>query len=317
MGKKEVPSLPSVQAWLRAYFPDADWPVEREHSGRSTYVFRIRAGEKNLYLRILPEAEMSFGVEVHAHELLRRKGVQVPEVIAYENYAEALGMSVMLVREIIGDSAGQADALNRMDYENVMRAAGRQIALVHQVPVDGFGWIRRGREEAADGLHGENSSSEAYVYEGLEQDLGFLSQELLHGSEISRIRGVLKTGLQWMTRHEARLVHGDFDDSHIFQDRGSYTGLIDFGEMQGSSPMYDLGHFKLHDGQRFAGYEALTAGYGEVTPLTPDDQLEISLWALWIGVRRLAVAGRRPPGSYRQHLTKAVRQELDLLGSRL
>ncbi|CAG7644276.1 phosphotransferase [Paenibacillus allorhizosphaerae] len=126
--------------------------------------------------------------------------------------------------------------------------------------------------------------------------------------------------MEW---HAPRLVHGDFDDDHIFAHHGTYTGIIDFGEIQGSSPLYDLGHFKLHDGQYHhdrLGFRSLAAGYNEVRELSYEDQVEIDLWALWIGTRRLARRykyNRRDSqgnwGRYHDHLRKTVQIEIQLL----
>lgn len=41
------------------------------------------------------------------------------------------------------------------------------------------------------------------------------------------------------------LAHGDFDTTHIYQDNGRYTGIIDFGEIRGADRWYDLGYFHM------------------------------------------------------------------------
>ncbi|WP_168928994.1 aminoglycoside phosphotransferase family protein [Paenibacillus dokdonensis] len=315
MNKKEAPTIETAAGLAHPYLHTSHFRIERELSGVSTYVYRIDTGKEVFYLRILPEQGMSFGVEVQVHHLLRQQGVQVPEVIGYENRHETLGMSIMLVREIPGSQAGQG--MSNEGYEHILGEAGKQIALVHRVPVDGFGWIIRGADEDSTVLRAEKSAIDEYLNEFLEGDLCFLSEQILRETEASRIQTVLKNSASLMKRHESKLVHGDFDDSHIFQLNERYTGMIDFGEIQGSSPLYDLGHFKLHDGQHYTGYQALAGGYGEIHPLTAEDQLEIDLWALWIGVRRLGIVGRRTTGSYLNHLTKMVRHELDLISSKL
>ena len=45
----------------------------------------------------------------------------------------------------------------------------------------------------------------------------------------------------------SRLAHGDFDATHIYQRDGLYTGVIDFGEMRGAEPHYDLAYFLVQD----------------------------------------------------------------------
>ncbi|MWV46327.1 phosphotransferase [Paenibacillus sp. HJL G12] len=254
-------------------------------------------------------------MEVHVHQLLLQKGVRVPEVIFYENHHEAFGMSVMLVREIPGSLVG--DDLSMGEFERVLREAGKQLAVINQVPVEGFGWVRRGRNEGARNLVGEKNGIGDFIAEHLTEDLHFLSGNLLSIAEAARIQDILKLGASLMSRHESRLVHGDFDDSHIFQQFGKYKGIIDFGEIQGNSPLYDLGHYKLHDGQRYSGFKALSEGYQEVESLTAEDLLEIELWALWIGVRRLGIVGRRSSGKYVEILLQAVRREMGIIQGRL
>lgn len=315
MHKKQAPSMDKVEAVVHQILGGTVLGIERETQGVSTYVYRIETGKETLYLRILPEHEKSFAAEVLVHNLLLQKGVRVPEVVYFANCDESLGMSVMLVREIPGTHAGEN--LTREEYDAVLMDAGRQIALANQVPVDGYGWIQRGKHDEGTVLRGEHSEIKDVITEFLEPDLSFLSEGILPANEASRIRSILESGAPLMGRHEARLVHGDFDDSHIFQQHGAFTGIIDFGEIQGSSPLYDLGHFKIHDGQRYLGYPALAEGYREVAALSAEDQLEIDLWALWVGVRRLGIIGRRHPGAYLNHLRQAVRKELECIGSKL
>lgn len=312
MNRMKAPQVEAVRSFINERLHAGDYRIERVLNGVSTYVYRVGHGDETFYLRILPEQDMGFGVEVHVHQLLLQKGVRVPEVISFENHHEALGMSVMLVREIPGSSAG--DGVTLGEYESILREAGRQLALINQVPVDGFGWVRRGRDERITGLRGEKISMDEYVYEHLAEDLHFLSGNLLPAVEATRILQLLGRGAALMSRHEAKLAHGDFDDSHIFQQAGRYTGILDFGEIQGSSPLYDLGHFLLHDGQRYSGFHALIEGYRDVTFLAAEDLLEIDLWALWIGMRRLGIVGRRSSGGYVEYLLRAVRKALAAIG---
>jgi len=306
--KHNAPSMEDVIQVVRECLGSTDFEVERVFSGASTYVYRAHHMGKLFYLRVLPEKDMSFGVEVYLHRLLRQADVQVPEVIHFEPRHDLLGMSIMLVTEIPGSDA--SECLSAEMYANLMKDAGRQIARINQIEVDGFGWIVRGGASCELALRAEKGELQDVIDAFLDEDLSVLAERVFSLGDTSRIRGLLREGAVLMTRHPSRLVHGDFDDSHIFQQGGEFTGIIDFGEMQGSSPLYDLGHFKLHDGQRYQGFHALAAGYNEVRVLTSDDHLEIDLWALWIGVRRLGMIINRPYGGYHEHLIRTVKHEI-------
>jgi aminoglycoside phosphotransferase (APT) family kinase protein len=82
----------------------------------------------------------------------------------------------------------------------------------------------------------------------------------------------------------AHLAHGDFDATAIFSAAGRYTGIIDFGEIRGAEPAYDLGHFHLHDGEPPL-LPALLEGYARVAP--PPDAPSIRRSAVLLGLRQL------------------------------
>jgi hypothetical protein len=97
---------------------------------------------------------------------------------------------------------------------------------------------------------GERDTFYDFFYENLEHDQFLLSNYSFNANERNAIRVLLENGFTLIKRKYAYLAHGDFDLTHIFQRNGHYTGIIDFGEIMGSSPFYDLGHFKLHDGSQ-------------------------------------------------------------------
>jgi Ser/Thr protein kinase RdoA (MazF antagonist) len=94
-------------------------------------------------------------------------------------------------------------------------------------------------------------------------------------------------------------MHGDFDDSHIFQDKVRFTGIIDFGEIRGSHRLYDLGHYKLHD--NYGRFTSLLAGYRTVYPITEEDFIKIDYLALFMGLGRCKY----------KHYKKLVQRQLE------
>jgi hypothetical protein len=153
--KKEAPPINLVKQTAKDRLPVAAERIERVLTGASTYVYRVLSGESTSYLRLLPEQANSFGVEVYVHNLLRQKGVQVPEVIYYEHSNKSLGMSMMLVTEIPGSDVGICTT--EEVYCNILFHAGTQLAAINQVKVDGFGWIRREAREPGAALRGEKT----------------------------------------------------------------------------------------------------------------------------------------------------------------
>ena len=269
--------------------------IKRVEEGISTYVYRIYSNNEIFYLRLLPEIDASFAPEVHVHQVLRAKGVKVPEVVYYEHYNAVFQQSLMLITEIQGTHLGYCTS--REDQKAILREAGRDLALINSIPVKHFGWIRRDRSQVTQ-LEAEFLSYRAFIYEHLENDLILLEKsQILSSSDVVAISSILKRYDTWLNEEQATLAHGDFAVTHIYQQQGHYTGIIDFGEIRGANLFYDLGHFRIHDGETLPNLVLpyLIEGYEEVAALPPDYELRISFSSLLIAIRKFAYVTQKYP----------------------
>ena len=169
----------------------------------------------------------------------------------------------------------------------VARAAGRDLGLLSRVEVRGFGWIRRQPPvwplRATSPTYAEFVTS--YLPDPWPGPLAalFTAAELEHlWALVDRERGRDLEG--------GTLAHGDFDRTHIFHLGGDYSGLIDFGEIRGAEPLFDLGHFALweREGGAVPLLDDLLAGYGEVAALPAGHVELIGRSAILLGLRQLA-----------------------------
>ena len=108
-------------------------------SASPTYVYQARTPSEIYYARFLPE-DFSFAAEATAHKIMTDANVQVPQIIAFEDKETMSGKSMMLISEISGVCMEESYPENPAE---ILREAGRQLALIHSIPVDGFGWIDR------------------------------------------------------------------------------------------------------------------------------------------------------------------------------
>ena len=113
--------------------------IERAPGGMSTPVYRLRRTDEILYLRASEDPGGSMRAEAAVHEHLRAAGVSVPEVVAVDDGPE-IGRGMMLVREIEGAPLTGGGVADRAP---ILRAAGRDLARINAIAVDGYGWIRR------------------------------------------------------------------------------------------------------------------------------------------------------------------------------
>ncbi len=289
--------------------------IDRVTEGVSTRVYRITFERETFYLRVLPEEGASFAPEATAHTCLRQLGVKVPEVIYFEPINDLFQRSIMVTGEIRGRPISQSHELSGETLAAILREAGRDLASINSIAVEGFGWIRRDLPETSV-LYAPLSAYRAFVLEFWESDLAYLKRNVISRVEAVQLGRTLLQHDSWLDVEQASLAHGDLDTSHIYQEGGRYTGIIDFGEIRGTDLWYDLGHFHLQAGQQLLpGLEsALVDGYRETVSLGTGYEHHIRFASLLISVRALARSlQKRPPGWYTQYLLKALRKELEIL----
>jgi aminoglycoside phosphotransferase (APT) family kinase protein len=275
----------------------------------------VRSATGVFYVRLAETAEASLAPEARVHALLRERGVRLPEVVFCEPFDEALGRSVLATTEIPGEpvAAREVDAATR----TIVRDAGRDLAIINQLPVQGYGWIVREHGGDAE-LRAEHGTRCQWTAEhGAAVDL-LVRTRRLEGRAARRARTAVESWAALSTGERSWLAHGDFDVSHIFQHAAHYTGVIDFGEIRGADRWYDLGYFHLHDGETLAGFVLpdLLSGYQEVQPLPEGLTARIELEALAIGLAAFARTIGKPETAYALWIDRRVHQLLDRLSLR-
>jgi aminoglycoside phosphotransferase (APT) family kinase protein len=314
-----MPRQPTERALLtpllRRVFPSGVSQVARVAEGVSTRVYRVAAQEETFYLRILPEADASFGPEVVAHERVRQLGVRAPEVIAYEPRYQPLQRSIMIVREIPGLPLSQSTSLDPGALSAVMEAAGSDLARINSVGVDGFGWIRRDAE--TPGLRAPLPTHRTFALDGWESDVAYLADTTaLLPADIILLEQARSRYDAWLDNAESRLAHGDFDTTAIYQRDGVYAGIIDFGELRGASRWYDLAHFHMRDGEYLTTtlLPPLMRGYAQVVGLPQDALPRVRFASLFINLHALSRSLRkRLPNRFTRHQVERLRADLAAL----
>jgi aminoglycoside phosphotransferase (APT) family kinase protein len=295
----------ALEEVVRAALPSTTpWRIERVREGVSTRVYRLVRDRDVLYMRLADRPDQSLASEALAHELVRARGVRAPDVVHLDPFNEKVGCSVMITTAVEGTTVGRCRSERQIDA--VLRDAGRDLALINSVPVRGFGWIRRGISDG-DALVGALRTHRAFLRDEWEADL-LRARRALGPALATRVSDAFERFEPTPDAEGARLAHGDFDATAIFQRNGRYTGVIDFGEIRGTHPLYDLGHFRLHADEALPGstVASLIGGYTAVTPLSDDHARTINLFALVIGVRALARAAQRPRSAYAHYLGSAI-----------
>ena len=304
-----------VEAVVKHLFPSRDTQVERVMSGISTYVYRIISQSQTYYLRILPEEGVSFAPEIAVLTRLRQNHISVPEVVYFEDYNETLRRSIMIETEIKGLALSRSSLPGEV-LERVAMEAGRDLARINNLTVEGFGWITANQAQPTH-LRAKWSTWRAFALETREADLAYLRKHVLKAQESAVLERVVARADSWLDTEQGYLAHGDFDTTHVFQDHGRYTGIIDFGEVRGTGRWYDPAHFRIRDGALppYQLFPALERGYAEITPLTPSYEQQLRFTSVLINMRALSRAFQtRPPDQYIWRQLEVLRDDLAVLG---
>lgn len=180
-----APELKDVNTIDHKYLNNIN-SIERVLKGSSTYVYRVISNNKIYYMRFLSE-NGSFASEVLTHNILYSAGIKVPQVIGFEHENDLTGLSLMLLNELPGICIEVEQPCSNIKI--ILRDAGRQLALIHSVPVDGFGWIDK---NSYNKLKGEKSSFNEYFLEFLNSDLYSLNQYPFSKEDQIRITNLME-----------------------------------------------------------------------------------------------------------------------------
>ncbi len=251
--------------------------------GVSSAVYRVDCDNRVAYLRLGETGEQNLTTDARLLEHLRQLGISVPEIIDVDPFNERLGRSVLIMTEVAGNDLGKCD--DEATSRRVVYQAGAELAVINSVAVDGWGWVVRDGSWPVAGTWKEQS---AFVRSELPDVWPGSLESVLTTTQLDAIGHVVSETPT--SAGVARPAHGDFDCTPIFQANGNYTGLIDFGEIRGTEPTFDLGHFLLHDGETapWMLFDDLLAGYASINPSPTLDLKAIEQSAVQLGTRQLA-----------------------------
>lgn len=271
---------------VRIFGPRGMFSYRRTPTGSSTQVYRVDRGAESFYVRIAEEAEASLAPEAELHRVLHASGVRVPAITHYEPFVDALERSVMVTTDVAGDPLGATTPAGAVP--EIGRSAGRDLARIHNIPVQGFGWIRRDHDSSGWPLQGQDPTYAGYVDPpGVTGPLVEVGFSLDQARTVERLlEEAIEVG---PSDAIGSVAHGDFDTGHIFESSGAYAGLIDFGEIRGTDYTFDFATLHLnYEPSAPPIQQYLEQGYAEIRELPDDHSRRLYLACVLSTSHRLA-----------------------------
>lgn len=279
---KSYISIDNVKIAL-ASTPYSDFQIEQIEEGVSADVFKLSRQNEVYFLRVLPEDE-SIEFQLLAHELILKKGVKIPKIVFFQEQTPTLDKkSFMIVTEIHEKSISNSKNLTNNQLSDVLYETGKELALINSIEINGIGWIE---EIKANKLVAYSKNYQEFI---INENMGRLAElekeKIISFSIFTKTKNYIETNSNLFDLNEnSYLAHGDFGNSHIFQKNGKYSGIIDFGDIRGTTKFHDLAHYSVYHGNELP---FLIKGYGSVYKLPIDYVERIKAEALIIAIGKL------------------------------
>jgi len=287
--------------------------IEPAEEGISTDVYRIKKNKEVFYLRIASWEDESFESETFVHQVLLDKGVKIPEIIYYENFNKLINRSFMIVTEVKGRAISRK--LEPEKLKNVLFEAGKDLAVINSIPVKGFGRLKGGVKE----LEGKHKTRKDALPKDLDKRIKLLiDKRVFNPKEGKLVSKIIEHFQDYSNYEQAYLSHGDFDNGHIYHREGQYTGIIDFGDIGGESPYFDLAHFTHFGDSTPEMFSWLLDGYKAITPIPDDFEIRFHLDGLFFAFNKLMWIIENFSGDPKNHSNiSAIKEDIKILSSYL
>jgi len=206
-----------------------------EGEANEVHAFRLANGLE-VVMRIARNAR-GFENERWAIDACALEGVPVPEVLLIKRADAATGpVDLCIQRKLPGELLSNSLSLPREALRMLTNQAGELLSRVHRVKTYSLGYIDgTGKGPFADfGSLMADFLGQAVAYEGLAARLG------LDAAIMPRAFDCIEAAIRGAAPVRTSLIHNDFLPKHLLVLDGRITGLIDFGEASGESPVMEF-----------------------------------------------------------------------------
>ena len=232
------------------------------------YTFAIAAGGQNLFLKIAnPEADDGYiAVEARALQIARDHGVLAPKVLSVNAARSEFPLSFLLMERVPGSNLADLQREGRLDTAVVFRKIGSNLARLHSITLDGFGFLQR--QDSKDTLAGLNHSYQEYYYNRLPEQLHYLQQNDWVDSEtLGRVLRAVHQNEGRLHLTRGSLINQDFGLWNCIGTSSQLNGIVDWDSVISGDPLTDFAAaFCSYDQQAL---NQIRAGYLEESRL-PD-----------------------------------------------
>lgn len=258
-------------------------------AGEANEVYEITlTDDSQVFMRISHGKEPNFEQEKWAIDQVGKIGVPVPEILLIKHSkTEDKIISFCVQKKVEGEvlDRGNVDfgKYNKSLQRRIINQAGGILSKINSIKTKGFGQINKNGE-------GKYTSWKELMLQNANQEESYLTM----AKKIGMDKNVMVEVLQIIRERSSNLPdiqpvlnHGDYGTKHFVAIGEKITGILDWGEANGNSPIYELARWDYWFGDEIPtewlveGYENKSALEGwreEIKWMRLDKGLEVLWW---------------------------------------
>ncbi len=275
----------------QAEFGKAPVSVEAAGGQGNHYTYLLRYPDRTLFFRsddgVAEDDYME--AENAVMKLVRAHGVPVPEVFASDASKNRFPVRYQILELLTGKSLNSFYDDGTLEVDTIARELGRCMAKIHEIKLDGFGFLNTDELRKSGRMVGLDSTNSAYFYKCLDshikylEDTGFLSVD-----QGVRVEQLFSQHESLLEIDRGSLVHKDMAMWNVIGEPGKISAIIDWDDAVIDDPVDDISILMCFYDERFL--TPFLAGYKEVRTLPDDFDTRVNLYLarnmLWKSVIR-------------------------------
>ncbi len=274
-----------------AEFGEAPASVEAAGGQGNHYTYLLHYPDRTLFFRsddgVAEDDYME--AENAVMKLVRAHGVPVPEVFASDASKSRFPIRYQILELLKGKSLNSFYDDGTLQTDTVARDLGRCMARIHDIKLDGFGFINTDELRRTGRMSGLDCSNGDYFHKRLDShlkylvDTGFLSQ-----ADCARVERLFAQHRGLLELDRGSLVHKDMALWNVIGEPGKVKAIIDWDDVVIDDPVDDISILMCFYDESFL--KPFLAGYVEVRPLPDEYDVRVNLYLarnmLWKAVIR-------------------------------
>jgi hypothetical protein len=261
--------------------PFKKYTLEKIDKGVSTNVFKL-TNLDTYYLKILSKKE-SLSPILLVNKLLLKQKVKVPKIVFTLKNSTILNNRDMYIEKELNGESIKNTTLSEEEKNIIIQKAGKDLAKLNSIEVKGVGWIEGTKNNQ---LYSKGKDYDDFIIRNIRNMLNkFIEIKILSNEQADKITEYIQSNKEFIDiKDNSYLAHGDFCIEHIYHANGKYSGIIDFGDIRGTSKYHDLAHFYTYNRKYF---KSLVEGYNSIYKLTTDCIDKVKIEAVIFAVGKL------------------------------